>query len=82
MKRVEKWARINGYDSYAMVNPYPQRTVKPFDMDDLAHGNVALVRRNMECFSRLFEMPDFDIWADWGANVGRRRNSHLLDSLS
>lgn len=81
MKRVEKWARMHGYDGYVMVNTYPQRAVRPSDMDDSAYSNVAMVRRNLECVSRLFEMPDFDIWAAWGTNAGRRKNGHLLDAL-
>lgn len=38
--------------------------------------------KNLECITRLLEMANFDVWAAWGANVGKRRNSHLLDSLS
>lgn len=82
MKRVERWAGIHGYDGYVMVNLYPQRATKPSCMEDSEHFNVSMVQMNLECISRLFEMSDFDVWAAWGANVGKRRNSHLLDSLS
>ena len=67
MKRVRKWANMYGYDGHVMVNLYPQRATKPSCMDDLAHLNKS--------------MAHFDVWAAWGANVGKRRNSHLLDSL-
>ena len=82
MKRVENWAIMHGYDGHIMVNLYPQRATKPSRMDDSAHLNKSMVHKNLECISRLFEVADFDVWAAWGANVGKRRNSHLLDSLS
>lgn len=82
MKRVRKWANMHGYDGHVMVNLYPQRATKPSCMDDSAHLNKSMAHKNLECISRLFEMADFDVWAAWGANVGKRRNSHLLDSLS
>lgn len=68
MKRVRRWANMHGYDGHVMVNLYPQRATKPSCMDDSAHLNKS--------------MAHFDVWAAWGANVGKRRNSHLLDSLS
>lgn len=73
---------MHGYDGHVMVNLYPQRATKPSCMDDLAHLNKSMAHKNLECISWLFEMADFDVWAAWGANVGKRRNSHLLDSLS
>ena len=82
MKRVENWASMHGYDGHIMVNLYPQRATKPSLMDDSSSFNELMVQRNLECVSRLFEMPDFDVWAAWGANVEKRRYSHLLDSLS
>ncbi len=79
LKSVERIAFHNGYDSFMMLNLYPQRATDPDDMEkDL---NKELLEDNVKALTYLLENSDEPaIWAAWGAIIEKR--SYLFDCLA
>ncbi len=71
IKSVERLAHNNSFDSWLMLNIYPQRTTDPKgihkDLDIGIHEN------NLIYFNRILkEFPNQRIWAAWGTLIEKR----------
>lgn len=71
VRRVENFARDNGYDGYIMINIYPQISKEPqnihLEMDKNYHLD------NMSALRDIFrDYPDADMWAAWGTTIETR----------
>lgn len=77
MKKVEKIAKANGYDSYIMINLYPMRSTDPDGMHD--EINEQIVQRNLEFIESILNSGDSNIWAAWGNLIEKR--TYLKDCL-
>ena len=69
LKSVQRVAAHNGYDSFLMMNLYPQRATRPCDMDPAACA--FLHAQNLRAFHRLLEQTRA-VWAAWGAVIRTR----------
>jgi hypothetical protein len=70
MQRVEKYADKHGYDSFIMLNVYPQRTPNPNEID--RNLNVELHKRNLKEIEEILKCENLTIWAAWGKNINKR----------
>lgn len=70
LKSVERFALQNGYDSYLMLNLYPQRATNPKDMDKAP--NIEMSRKNLEIINTYLSQDNCDIWAAWGTLIMMR----------
>lgn len=68
--RVENRAFSLGYDSWIMINLYPQRATNPNDL----HKNPShyIHGKNMEKIMNCFNGGTPDIWAAWGTLIEKR----------
>jgi hypothetical protein len=71
LKSVEKLALNNGFDSWVMLNIYPQRATDPNnihkDFDILIHeSNLTMINK------LLSELQNPTIWAAWGTLIKKR----------
>ncbi|MDR0324728.1 MAG: DUF1643 domain-containing protein [Oscillospiraceae bacterium] len=75
--RVEKYAHINGFDGWVMLNIYPQRATNPNDLhkaiDTDIHSN------NLVQIANILQQGNLRLWAAWGANINR--HSYLMKCL-
>ena len=73
MKSVERIAYSNGFDSYLMINVYPQRATNPENLD--LSLNSQLHDKNMEMIENILKDTNGEkaIWAAWGTNIKRRK---------
>lgn len=69
LKSVQRIAECNGYDSFLMMNLYPQRATRPKDMDPGVHD--FLHRENLNAFEYLLTKTR-TVWAAWGAVMETR----------
>lgn len=79
LKRVKKHAENSGYDSWIMVNLYPQRATDPNKLDskpdrDIAARNAIAIKAILDRVNRA------DIWCAWGQLINKR--AYLLESLT
>ena len=71
LESVQRISLKNGYDSWIMINIYPQRSTNPnkmhttFDID-IHNDNVSYIK---ELFQKF---PNADIWAAWGTLIEKR----------
>ena len=73
LKSVERIALGNGFDSFIMLNVYPQRATNPDNMEK--ELNAALHRENLEAFSyalSLCKQGKPSVWAAWGTIIEKR----------
>jgi len=77
LKSVERLAFSNGFDSWIMLNVYPQRATDPNNMhqeiDPQIHG------KNIENINKIFAKEPV-IWAGWGTIIEKR--PYLMDCLT
>ena len=68
---VKSRALSYGYDSWIMLNVYPQRATDPNKL----HKNIHLDshRKNLEEIEKLFSRGTYDIWAAWGTLIKKRK---------
>ena len=72
LKSAERIAHFNGYDSFWMVNVYPQRATDPDDME--RERNAFLEEQNMAAMRKLLELsPSKDVWCAWGNVIDKRK---------
>jgi len=75
---VRRFANDLGYDSWLMLNVYPQRATDPnnlhFEADQVLH------RQNLVAVESVLEHGKADIWAAWGTLIKKRK--YLKDCLS
>lgn len=77
MKRVEAFAKANGYDSYVMINLYPMRATDPDRMDK--KEDKLIVKKNLEYITEMLAGTECDVWAAWGNLIKTRE--YLKNSL-
>lgn len=71
MKSVEKFSKKMGYDSYIMLNLYPQRATNPDELDkDI---NKKIVKENLKHIEKIFEKKNLTIWSAWGTLINKRK---------
>lgn len=76
LRQVKARALSLGYDSWIMINLYPQRATNPDDID--ADLNHEIHQKNLEEIKR--HLPsNCDIWAAWGTLIEKR--PYLSDCL-
>lgn len=76
LKIVENKSIVNGYNSWIMLNVYPQRSTKPKGLDQQV--NQVLHAANLEAIKSVLK-NDSIIWAAWGGNIKIR--DYLTDCL-
>ena len=73
---AERVAKNNGYDSFLMLNVYPQRATDPNDME--RERNNFLEQQNVEAFKYLLTLsPTKNVWCAWGNLVAKRLSGAL-----
>ena len=77
LKSVRRMAQLHGFDSWLMVNLYPQRTVDPNKLD--RRCNREYHQQNLACIRELLETHRPTIWAAWGTLIEKR--PYLLSCL-
>ena len=70
LKSVQRLALSNGYDSWIMMNVYPQRATNPNDIhqsiEDRHH------RENLKAVENILAQNTITIWAAWGTLIEKR----------
>lgn len=78
LKRVQVYAKSNGYGAWYMLNVYPQRDTNPNGMHK--DKNEDIIIRNLAEIKELTEqISNADVWCAWGANINKR--GYLKDCL-
>ena len=70
IKRIENITKLNGYDSWIMLNIYPQRTKNPNDLDIILNENMH--KQNLKLI-KLYTKKESKIVASWGCNIKKRK---------
>lgn len=75
IKKIQKIAGNNGYDSFIMFNLYPQRATNP---DDL-HRTIdrELSEKNINIIKNFINYKKYTIWLAWGSLIYKR--AYLID---
>ena len=70
LKSIDRLARSNGFDSWIMLNIYPQRATNPKDIhlkiDERLH------KKNIDFITGILSDRKVDIWAAWGTLIEKR----------
>jgi len=71
IRSVSRIAKHNGYDSWIMLNIYPQRATDPDNIDQ--NINSELLNENLYYIDEILELykPD-ELWAAWGNLIKKR----------
>lgn len=77
LKSVERLALSNGFDSWIMMNVYPQRATDPNDMHKTFRDEIH--SRNLEFIQDILSTNKTTIWAAWGTLIEKRK--YLSDCL-
>ena len=68
--RVQKYAKQNYFDSWIMLNIYPQRATIPndihFEVDNDLH------KQNIEHIMQILKRKHLTLWAAWGGAISTR----------
>lgn len=68
---VRRFAKDLGYDSWLMINVYPQRATNPndldFEIDDRLH------QQNLRAIDSIMRAGKTDVWAAWGTLIHKRK---------
>lgn len=74
LSTVKRFSRTLGYDSWLMLNVYPQRATNP----NLLHQviNKELHKKNLRYIDWAFRTGHSDIWAAWGTLINKREYFH------
>jgi hypothetical protein len=70
LKSVDRLARSNGYDSWIMLNIYPQRATNPKDIHQSIDKH--LHKKNIDFITGILSTRKADIWAAWGTLIEKR----------
>lgn len=68
---VSRIAESNGYDSFIMLNVYPQRATNPNDLHKAF--SPALQYENERHIATLVNGKGFTLWAAWGELITKRK---------
>lgn len=74
---VKRFASDLGYNSWLMLNVYPQRATDPNDID--MELNIQYHHENLQQIESVLKNGICDIWAAWGVNIYKRK--YLLSCL-
>ena len=77
LKSVERLTINNGYDSWIMMNVYPQRATDPNDIHQKIDSEIHRV--NLNHIKDILKNTNIDIWAAWGTLIEKR--PFLIDCL-
>jgi len=77
LKQVKRMSKTFGYDSWIMINIYPQIATNPNDLHTDIEKELHL--QNLEHIKLLLKNKMPDIWAAWGSLILKRY--YLLDCL-
>ena len=73
IKRVVNKAKDYGFDSYIMMNVYPQRTKNPKFIHKQDEYNNDIHLENLKAYEYVFKnTKNSKIWAAWGSNIENR----------
>lgn len=70
MRVVKSRAIAFGYDSWLMINLYPQRSTDPNNLHKRI--NLDIHRENLQIIKDVVGDNHYDIWAAWGALIDKR----------
>ena len=70
LKSVGRLARSNGFDSWIMLNIYPQRATNPKDIHQEIDKH--LHKKNIDFIAGILSTRKADIWAAWGTLIEKR----------
>jgi len=79
MKRVDSFAKANGYDSYIMINLYPMRATDPKHMHDKMDEEI--VSKNLQIIEDVLAVGNCDVWAAWGEIIKTSKKEYLKKCL-
>ncbi len=71
MRAVKSHSSKLGYDSWIMINVYPQRSTDPKKIHKRCNRKIHL--ENIKVITDLFKKKQFDIWAAWGTLIKTRK---------
>lgn len=74
LNRVKNRTISLGYDSWIMINIYPQRATDPNDLHK--QMNRRIHKENLKNIRELFKNNSYDIWAAWGTLINKRSYLH------
>ena len=78
LESVERIASLNGYDSWIMINLYPQRATNPKNLH--LKSDECINKINLAHIENLLSNhKGADIWASWGTLISTRK--YLKSSL-
>ena len=70
LKSVERLSLFNGFDSWVMLNIYPQRATNPKDIHETIDNKIH--KRNVDFIRKIFSLKKVHIWAAWGTLIEKR----------
>lgn len=68
---VRRLAESNGYDSFVMLNVYPQRATNPNDLHKVY--STELKSENERHIAALISGKNLTLWAAWGGLITKRK---------
>ncbi len=68
---VKRFSRDLEYDSWLMLNVYPQRATYPNNLDIEINNDYH--SENLKQIETFLNTGKFDIWAAWGTNINKRK---------
>ncbi len=71
LKAVERFAKENGFDSYIMLNLYPQRSTNPNGLHKRI--NLAYHKENLKIIEEILSRENVTVWAAWGGTLIEKR---------
>ena len=77
LQSVARLALNNGFDSWIMMNVYPQRATNPNDMHKRMQDEIHT--QNLKHIENILSQNDTTIWAAWGTLIEKR--TYLADCL-
>lgn len=77
LKSVQRLAFFNNFDSWIMLNVYPQRATNPNDMHQSIDERIH--QKNVDNAEKIFQKKPV-IWAAWGTIIEKR--PYLFNCLS
>lgn len=70
LRTVKNRALALGYDSWIMINIYPQRATNPNSLNESLNSKTH--KKNIKVIQALFSNANHDIWAAWGTLINIR----------
>lgn len=72
VRRVDRFARDNGYDGYVMINIYPQISTDPANIHKRINNSYH--RENLDKIEKVFKnYREIDFWCGWGTLIETRK---------